>query len=169
VHETQKERLNRNLDQLLQELRVVLPGVQVLFAFLLAVPFATRFNQVDQFERVVFFVALLFASLAVVLLLAPSIQHRILFRHDQKRYLVETGTRLAIAGMTALACSITLSLVLVAHFLYGIWAALIVGGAAIVAIGVIWFAIPIERRRGAGPERDEPDEEPSPVAYPHAP
>ena len=151
MHETQKERLNRNLDQLLQELRVVLPGVQVLFAFLLAVPFATRFNQVDQFERVVFFVALLFASLAVVLLLAPSIQHRILFRHDQKRYLVQTGTRLAIAGMTALACSITLSLVLVAHFLYGIWAASIVGGCAVIAYGTIWYAVPLARLRHSPP------------------
>ena len=85
VHETEKERLNRNLDQLLQELRVVIPGVQVLFAFLLAVPFSTRFDRVDQFERVVYFIALLFAALSAVLLLAPSIQHRILFRHDQKR------------------------------------------------------------------------------------
>ena len=169
MHETQKERLNRNLDQLLQELRVVVPGVQVLFAFLLAVPFATRFNRVDQFERIVFFIALIFAMLAVVLLLAPSIQHRILFRHDQKRYLVQTGTMLAIAGMVALACSITLSLVLVAHFLFGMWAVALVGGGAVVAIGTIWFAIPIERRRGAGPPRDDPDEEPPPVSYPHTP
>ena len=69
----------------------MLPGVQVLFAFLLAVPFSTRFDRVDRFERVVFFIALLFAALSVVLLLAPSIQHRILFRHDQKRYLVHVG------------------------------------------------------------------------------
>ncbi len=128
--ETQKDRLNRNLDQLLQELRVVIPGVQVLFAFLLAVPFATRFDRVDQFERVVFFIALLFAALSVVLLMALSIQHRILFRHEQKRYLVHAGTLLTIAGMTALACSMTLCLVLVAHFLYGIWAAVCVGGVA---------------------------------------
>ncbi len=78
----------------------MIPGVQVLFAFLLAVPFSTRFVRVDQFERVVFFVALLFAAFAVVLLLAPSIQHRILFRHEQKRFLVERGNRLAIAGMS---------------------------------------------------------------------
>jgi FtsH-binding integral membrane protein len=149
VHESEKQRVNRNFDQLLQELRVVIPGVQVLFAFLLAVPFSTRFIRVDQFERVVFFVALLFAALAVVLLLAPSIQHRILFRHDQKRYLVETGTKLMIAGMTALAISMTLSLVLVAHFLYGVWAASIVGGVAVVAYGAIWYALPIERRRHA--------------------
>jgi hypothetical protein len=162
VHETEKERLNRNLDQLLQELRVVLPGVQVLFAFLLAVPFASRFKLVDWFDRVVFFAALLFASFTMVLLLAPSIQHRILFRQDQKRYLVQTGTTLAVAGMTALACSITLSLVLVAHFLYGTWAAAIVAGTAIIAIATIWYAIPIEHRRGAGTAIDNLDEEPPP-------
>jgi MFS family permease len=151
MEETHKDRLNRNFDQMLQELRVVIPGVQVLFAFLLAVPFSTRFDRVDQFERVVFFIALLFAAFAVVLLLAPSIQHRLLFRHEQKRYLVETGTRLTIAGMTALALSMTLSLVLVAHFLYGLWAAGIVAAFALVSYGTVWYALPLERRRRSPP------------------
>ena len=106
MHETEKERLNRNFEQLLQELRVAIPGVQVLFAFLLVAPFSTRFDLADQFERVVYFVALLFAALSAVLLLAPSIQHRILFRQDEKAYLVSAGTMLSIAGLTALACSI---------------------------------------------------------------
>jgi hypothetical protein len=157
VQETEKDRLNRNLDQLLQELRVVLPGVQVLFAFLLAVPFSTRFNRVDQFERVVYFIALIFTAISVVLLLAPSIQHRILFRHDQKPYLVRTGTLLTIAGMTALAIAMTLSMVLIAHFLYGTWAASITGATALVFIVAIWYALPIDRRRHAGPPRDDPD------------
>ena len=85
VSESEKQRLNRNLDQLLQELRVVLPGVQVLFAFLLAVPFSARFGDVDDFERDVYFVALLLSAIAVAFLMAPSIQHRILFRREQKR------------------------------------------------------------------------------------
>jgi Family of unknown function (DUF6328) len=169
MHETQKDRLNRNLDQLLQELRLVLPGVQVLFAFLLAVPFSTRFNRVDQFERVVFFIALIFTAISVVSLLAPSIQHRILFRHDQKRYLVHVGTILTIAGMTALALAMTLSLVLVAHFLYGIWAAAITGAGALAAFATVWYALPLERRRGAGPARDDPDDPPPAVPYPPAP
>jgi hypothetical protein len=144
--ETEKERLNRNLDQLLQELRVVLPGVQVLFAFLLAVPFSSRFGKVDAFERDVYFVALLLAALAVALLMAPSIQHRILFRREQKRYLVSLGSALAIAGMTALALSVVLSLVLVAHFLFGSGAAWTAGGLSFVAFAVLWYALPIERR-----------------------
>jgi hypothetical protein len=93
-----------------------------------------------------------------VLLLAPSIQHRILFRHDQKRYLVHLGTVLTIAGMTALAIAMILSIVLVAHFLYGLWAALAVGAAGLIAFATVWFAIPIERRRNAGPARDDPDD-----------
>jgi uncharacterized membrane protein len=156
VEETPKDRLNRNLDQLLQELRVVITGVQVLFAFLLAVPFSTQFTRTDRFERVTFFIALLFAALAVVALLAPSIQHRILFRHEQKAYLVRTGTRLTIAGMAALALSMVLSLVLVAHVLYGLPAALATGGGALVSFGAVWFAMPIARRRSAPPPDPEP-------------
>jgi hypothetical protein len=158
--ESEKQRLNRNLDQLLQELRVVLPGVQVLFAFLLAVPFSSSFNRVDDFERDVYFVALLLAAVAVALLMAPSIQHRILFRHEQKRYLVTLGSALTIAGMTALALAIVLSLVLVAHFLFGPGAAWAAGGVSFGAFALLWYALPIERRlSNRHPDRDpvEPD------------
>ena len=143
MSESEKQRLNRNLDQLLQELRIVLPGVQVLFAFLLAVPFSARFGDVDAFERDVYFVALLLSAIAVALLMAPSIQHRILFRHDQKRYLIALGSAMTIAGMTALA----LAIVLVAHFLFGALAAWIAGGLSFFAFAVTWYALPVERRR----------------------
>jgi hypothetical protein len=158
VSETEKQRVNRNLDQLLQELRVVLPGVQVLFAFLLAVPFATRFNRADRFERDVYFAALLLSAMAVALLMAPSIQHRILFRHEQKRYLVSLGSALMIAGMTALAAAIVLSLVLVTHFLFGSIAAWTAGGLSFAAFALIWFALPIERRlSNRNPDREDGD------------
>jgi hypothetical protein len=146
VPESENERLDRNLDQLLQELRVVLPGVQVLFAFLLAVPFSSRFGDVDDFERNLYFVDLLLSALAVACLMAPSIQHRILFRRHQERYLVSVGTALTIAGMTALALAIVLSLVLVAHFLFGAGAAWAAGGLAFFAFAVIWYALPLGRR-----------------------
>jgi hypothetical protein len=146
VQEPEDQRLNRNLDQLLQELRVVLPGVQVLFAFLLAVPFSSRFSQVDDFERDVYFVALLLSAVSVALLMAPSIQHRILFRREQKLYLVNLGNSLTIAGMTALALAIVLSLVLVAHFLFGPGAAWAAGGLSAGAFGLLWYALPIGRR-----------------------
>ena len=144
--ESEKQRLNRNLDQLLQELRVVLPGVQVLFAFLLAVPFSSRFGRVDSFEKDVYFVALLLSAVAVAFLMAPSIQHRILFRQEQKRYLVALGNTFMIVGMTALALAIVLSLVLVAHFLFGSAAAWAAGGLSFGAFALLWYALPIERR-----------------------
>jgi hypothetical protein len=146
VPESEDQRLNRNLDQLLQELRVVLPGVQVLFAFLLAVPFSSRFADVDGLERDVYFAALLLSAVAVALLMAPSMHHRILFRHEQKAYLVSVASVMTIAGMTALALAIVLSLFLVAHFLFGSGAAWTAGGIAFVAFSVVWYALPIERR-----------------------
>ena len=157
AEEPEDQHLNRNLDQLLQELRVVLPGVQVLFAFLLAVPFSSRFGDVDDFERDVYFVALLLAALSIVLLMAPSIQHRILFRREQKLYLVNLGNTLTIAGMTALALAIVLSLVLVAHFLFGPGAAWAAGGLAFGAFALLWYALPIERRiTNRNPDHDPP-------------
>jgi O-antigen/teichoic acid export membrane protein len=156
--ESENQRLNRNLDQLLQELRVVLPGVQVLFAFLLAVPFSSRFGDVDDFERDIYFVALLLSAVAVALLMAPSMQHRILFRQEQKRYLVRVGSMLTIAGMTALALAIVLSLVLVAHFLFGSGAAWAAGGLSFGAFALLWYALPIHRRvRHPRSDRDPHD------------
>jgi hypothetical protein len=161
VSESEKERLNRNLDQLLQELRIVLPGVQVLFAFLLAVPFSARFGDADDFERDIYFVALLLSAIAVALLMAPSIQHRILFRHDQKRYLISLGNVVTIAGMTALALAIVLSIVFVADFLFGSAAAWIAGGLAFCAFALTWYALPVERLLRAersAPEPIDPDD-----------
>jgi hypothetical protein len=158
MSESEDDRLNRNLDQLLQELRIVLPGVQVLFAFLLAVPFSSRFGKVDGFERDIYFAALLLSAVAVALLMAPSMQHRILFRHEQKRYLVSSASLMTIAGMTALALATVLSLVLVAHFLFGSAAAWFAGGLSFGAFSVLWYALPIERRI----TNRRPDHEPLP-------
>jgi hypothetical protein len=156
VSESEDQRLNRNLDQLLQELRLVLPGVQVLFAFLLAVPFSSRFSRVDGFERDIYFAALLLSAVAVALLMAPSMQHRILFRHAQKPYLIAVASVMTIAGMTALALAIVLSLVLVAHFLFGPAAAWAAGGLSFGAFAVLWYALPIERRLSSrAPDRDD--------------
>ena len=125
---------------------MVLPGVQVMFAFLLAVPFSSRFGDVDDFERDVYFVALLLSAVSIILLMAPSIQHRILFGRDQKPYLVNLGNTLTIAGMSSLAAAVVLSLVLVAHFLFGAGAAWAAGGLAFGAFALLWYALPIERR-----------------------
>ena len=140
------ERLNRMLDELLQELRVVLQGVQVLMAFLLAVPFASHFDQVDDVERDLYFAALLLSVTSVLFLMAPSIQHRVLFRHHDKPYLVASGNVFAILGVAALALAIVVSLTLVTHFLFGSGAAWVVGASALAAFTAVWYVQPLGRR-----------------------
>src|SRR3954470_23721150 len=97
--ETEEERADRNLSDLLQELRVALPGVQVLFAFLLTVPFTNRFDDLSDFQEKLYFGVLITVALATVLLTAPTVGHRILFRRQQKEYIVTVANRLALAGM----------------------------------------------------------------------
>src|SRR4029079_13733831 len=101
--ETDTERLDRNLIELLQEVRVVQTGVQVLFAFLLTVPFSSRFDQITHFQRAAYFTALVGSAAASVLLIAPTAVHRILFRLGQKEYMVEVSNRLALGGLLATA------------------------------------------------------------------
>src|SRR3954468_9350910 len=100
--ETEKERLDRNMTELVGELRVALPGVQVLFAFLLTVPFNQRFSQVTSFDETIYLVTLLRRAVATSLLLAPSALRRIEFRQDDKAHIVNTANRYAIAGFAAL-------------------------------------------------------------------
>lgn len=128
------------------ELRVVVTGVQVLFAFLLIVPFDSGFSHVGAFERTVYFVTLSFAALAAVCTIAPSAQHRFLFRHDDKDHIVLVSNRIVIAGLGFLALAMCGCLLLVATKLFGALA-----GAITVAIGalpflIIWFVMPLRRR-----------------------
>src|SRR5579862_5312573 len=116
--ETQHERLDRNLEEMTGELRVVVTGVQVLFAFLLIVPFDTGFAHVGSFERTVYFVTLIFAALAAVCTIAPSSQHRFLFRHDDKHHIVFSSNRVVIAGLAFLALAMCGSLLLVTTKLF---------------------------------------------------
>ncbi len=125
--ETAEERLDRNTMELLNELRVAGTGIQVMFAFLLVVPFNTGWRHVSTFGRATYFVTLLCVAIAAVLLIAPSIQHRILFRHGEKRYLVQTANQLAIAAMVFLTAGFTGILVLVTD--------VVVGGAAPWIVG----------------------------------
>src|SRR3954469_14657132 len=115
--ESDKERLDRNLNELLGELRVALPGVQVLFAFLLAVPFQQGFQKVTEFEKSLYFATLVSTAVAAALLIAPSSLHRIEFRKDDKEYVVFTANRLAIFGFAVLGLAMTLATVLVSHYL----------------------------------------------------
>jgi hypothetical protein len=137
VGEKKGERLDRELMELLQELRVLIPGVQVLFAFLLTVPFTRVFGHLGDTERVVYFGAFVATAVSAVLLVAPSVRHRARFRERDKEALVETGNRLALGGTAFLGIAITLVFVLVAERLYG-WGWGVVGGIG-VALLELWF------------------------------
>jgi hypothetical protein len=144
--ETEDERLDRNLGELLQELRVALPGVQVLFAFLLAVPFQQHFTQISAFEKKVYFATLLCTAISAALLISPSAYHRITFRYQQKRRLVDIANRMTIAGLGFLALAMTGALILISDVLYGGAAATIVGACAIAMYAGLWYLLPLRRR-----------------------
>lgn len=146
-HETQLERLDRNLEEMTSELRVVVTGVQVLFAFLLIVPFNTGFAHVGSFERTVYFVTLIFAALATVCTIAPSAEHRFLFRHDDKQYLVFSSNRVVIAGLAFLALAMCGCLLLVTTKLFGVMAGVLTAMLGAAPFAVLWFALPLRRVR----------------------
>jgi hypothetical protein len=146
-HETHLERLDRNLEELTGELRVVVTGVQVLFAFLLIVPFDTGFAHIGGFERIVYFVTLIFAALAAVCTIAPSAAHRFLFRQDDKQYLVFSSNRVVIAGLGFLALAMCGSLLLVTTKLFGVAAGVVTAVLGAVPFAALWFAVPLRRLR----------------------
>jgi len=143
--ESEDARLDRNLGELLQELRVALPGVQVLFAFLLAVPFQRRFADVTAFQEGVYYATLLLTALSAAFLIAPSAYHRVTFRYQQKHRLVFLANRLAIAGLGTLALAMTGAIVLITDFLFGTAMTIAVGAVAILAFVVLWYVLPLKR------------------------
>ena len=143
--ETEEERLDRNLMELLQELRVALPGIQVLFAFLLVVPFQQGWVKVTDFEKVVYYATLLSTAVSSVLLIAPTARHRLRFRELDKRWIVETANRLAIAGLAFLAISITGVILLISHVVYGSATATVATGVVFAAMLWFWFLAPLAR------------------------
>jgi Family of unknown function (DUF6328) len=154
--ETEAERLDRNLGELLQELRVALPGVQVLFAFLLAVPFQQNFTKITEFQKDVYFATLLLTAISAALLISPSAYHRLTFRMQQKDHLLVLANRFAIAGLAALALAMSLAVILVTDVLFSTEATIITGAIAIGMFALLWFALPLQRRFSSGEEPDPP-------------
>jgi uncharacterized protein DUF6328 len=144
--ESQSERLDRNTVELLNELRIAGTGIQVMFAFLLVVPFNTGWKQVDGFERTVYFVTLLVVALAAFLLMAPPIHHRILFRHGEKSFLIRIGNYMAIGGMVCLGLGFVGILVLISDVVVGGAAPAVVGALALALVAGLWFVLPLVRR-----------------------
>lgn len=144
--ETPKERVDRELVELLGELRVALPGVQVLFAFLLIVPFTERFEELTGLQRDVYFAALLCAAASSVLLIAPSAYHRLRFRHPNKAQMVIDSNRLAIAGLGFLALAMTGVVLLISSVLFGTVTSVLTTALTFAVFGGAWYVLPLRRR-----------------------
>ncbi len=154
--ESRKERIDRELMELLNELRVALPGVQFLFAFLLVVPFQQRGAQLTDFQRDVYFATLLAAAVATGLLIAPAAQHRVLFRQHDKEALLRRSNRSAFLGLTVLALAIVGAILLVTDVLFDLTLAW--STAAVVAALLAWWWIAVPYWKRAHNEQDDPDD-----------
>ena len=145
------ERTDRQMAELLQELRVALPGVQILFAFLLTVPFTQRFGDVTSFQKNLFFATLMFTALSTACLIAPTATHRLRFHKRDRRYVIEVAHNLTIAGLVLLALAIICAVALITDILFDgaarwVWPALVA-----VVIAVLWFLRPALRSESSGP------------------
>jgi hypothetical protein len=145
-NETPLERCDRNLVELLQEVRVVQTGVQVLFAFLLTAPLAQRFPELTSFQRHDYFLTLLSAGAAAILLIAPTAYHRILFRCGDKEYLVQVANRFTLAGLAFVGVSMIGALLLVSDLLFD--GAIVAATAAVATLACVlcWCLMPLHRR-----------------------
>lgn len=152
--ESTHERLDRNFGELLQELRVAQTGVQILFAFLLTLPFSTGFGKTLPRDRAVYVITLLAAAAASALLIAPVSYHRLVFRQDRKNELVRTASYLAVAGLTCLMVAILGAVFVVMDVVIGLAAAIAAAAAVGMLCAVFWYAMPLRGRRPTLPVRD---------------
>jgi hypothetical protein len=144
--EAKAERLDRELIELLNELRVMLPGVQALFAFLLIVPFSERFSSTTRSERVAYYIAFAAAALCSILFITPSVYHRVQFRQHDKEELLRVGNGLVIAGTVVLGIGIAASIYVVTGFLVDDVLALIASLIAFLLLSMLWWGLPLTRR-----------------------
>ncbi len=146
ANKTEEEKRDRQMLELLNELRVALPGVQVLFAFLLVVPFQQGFARVTELQKGVYFFCFLCTAVASALLIAPSAYHRIRWRQHDKEQMLTTSNRLAIAGTVFLALGMTATVFLITDVLFASTAAALVAGVTALVFAWFWYGLPLTRR-----------------------
>jgi hypothetical protein len=144
--ESRRERVNRELIELLNELRVALPGVQVLFAFLLAVPFSNGYSRITSFQKSIFFVTLIATSASTACFIVPTAYHRLNFRKREKEQILLTSNKFAITGILFLAVSMIGVITLITDVIYSNGVAVLTGGLALVLFGGLWLGLPMLRR-----------------------
>ena len=140
------EDLDRELIELLNELRVTLPGVQVLFAFLLIAPFSQQFDRINDLQKYAYLVALTFTALGSAFLIAPTPYHRIRFRDQDKEAMLRVANRLAIAGTLCVAIAMSCALFFVTDFLFGSPVPALLTALVAGVIVTFWYALPIARK-----------------------
>lgn len=145
--ESKAERDDRNLAELLQELRVAGLGVQVLFGFLLSLPFTTKFTRLNQGQRDLYLACLVLAAVATALLLGPVAYHRLVFRRGQKESLVRSASVMAILGLATVGLAVSAAVLLVTGFVASGFAAALITAFVFCVFAVLWFAYPLARRR----------------------
>ena len=144
--EDDQERLNRQMMELLNELRVAMPGVQILFGFLLTVPFQQRFQRVTEFQETVYFVTLVSSAVAAAFLIAPSAYHRVMFEQHDKPNIIHIGTGQMIAGLAALAIAMNGAVLLVTDVLFDAGTVTITVAALGALYLTLWFGFGLVRR-----------------------
>jgi len=160
-HETEKQRWDRNFADLLQELRVAQTGVQILFAFLLTLPFSSGFPTTTQFQKDTYVVALISAAFATAMIISPVAFHRALFRQGRKPELVRFAHRMATGGLAFMLIAMVASVLLITDYLLNVWAAVVLTAIAGGWFLTFWAAIPWFRRNWIDEEDEEEDEESS--------
>jgi MFS family permease len=157
TRETAGERANRELIELLNELRVALPGVQVMFAFLLTVPFTQRFGDLDSNDRRVFYAAVLLSAAATLCLISPTAHHRLRFRGNVKEHLLKSANVFAVLGLVLLAAAMSAVTYVITDLVYPGDLPKIVTGLLVLAFALVWFVMPFLYRQEPTPPPDEPD------------
>jgi Family of unknown function (DUF6328) len=144
--ETSDARRNRQLAELLNELRIALPGVQMLFGFLLAVPFSQRFTGTSSAQRGLYYAAFVSAAGASICFIAPTAFHRIVWQHGEKALLVRVSSALTLLGTGFLAVAIVTVMLFISSFLYGSSFAAVAGGLLLTALVLLWYVVPLAVR-----------------------
>ena len=156
-HETELERTDRNLVELLQEARVVQTGVQILFGFLLTIAFQPKFEKLSSFQKADYLGTLVAAATTLVMITAPSSWHRILFRQGDKEHLVKVANRFMVIGLASLGLTMVGVVMLLSDIAFPTWLTVLVTAAAVLACSVLWYVLPLARRRSLGSGSPLPD------------
>lgn len=147
----ESDKRDRQMSELLSELRIALPGVQILFAFLLTAPFAQGFQRITETQKTLFYATLLATAASLICLIAPSATHRMRFHKSDRAFIVESANKFLIAGLAFMGTAIVLAIAMVTDFLYDHWIVWVAPSAIAVVLAGVWFIRPALRRESSGP------------------